>query len=160
FVTRSCYVFGSRLRAGFSSTLRDLTGAPHARPGPLKIVAAQPPGNVDRLADKVKSRHRTCLHRSGGKRRSIYTARRYLRPGPPFGTRWRYAPAVHAFGDRSQQAIGQIRDWLIRCGPRDDFSKATGQHLAQDRFQFSPGTSALAVLQQPRAVDPGNRSIE
>ena len=49
--------FGSK-----SYDLQSLPGHPAAGPGPLKIIAAQPTGYIDRFANRVKSAHVPRLH--------------------------------------------------------------------------------------------------
>jgi len=42
-----------------------LAGNPATRPGPLEIIAAEPAGHIDRLADEIKARHALGLHGPG-----------------------------------------------------------------------------------------------
>ena len=68
--TRQRVGWASALQMQSSESSREtaldrLPGDPAARPGPLEVVAAQPAGHVDRLADGEQAGHRVRLHRAG-----------------------------------------------------------------------------------------------
>src|SRR6185312_3265591 len=54
----SCMTVVIRLNVCPEPSLHRLPGAPAGRPRPLKIIPAQPAGDVDDLADEIKARHR------------------------------------------------------------------------------------------------------
>jgi hypothetical protein len=83
-------------RAGRPSgrTLGRLAGAVTAGPRPLKVIPAEPAGDVDDLADEVQSRNLVCFERLRVELCGRHTAGSDLRLGVPFGARRNDLPMV------------------------------------------------------------------
>src|SRR4029079_11786601 len=72
-------------RATSATRLNRLAGGPAARPRPLDIIAAQPAGGVDRLADHEQAGHLARFHRALGQLVGVDAAQGDLGLGVAFG---------------------------------------------------------------------------
>ena len=67
-----------------------------ARPSPLEVIATEPAGDVDCLADRVEAGDATCLHRLGGQFGGGNAAERDLGFGEAFAAVGTKNPFVKA----------------------------------------------------------------
>src|SRR3954466_5054985 len=85
---------GGARRATRARDSQDLPRGPPTSPGPLKIIATKPAGDVDRFADRVEAGHGPRRHRLRGETLGCDPASRHLGlgealaavgPEPPIG---------------------------------------------------------------------------
>src|SRR5947209_18059173 len=103
-----------------------LPGAPAARPGPLEIVAAEPAGDVDRLADHVEARNPARLHGLGRQLPGIDSAERHLGFRPSLRAGRADLPALEARREIRKRAVRDI-------GERSRRQAGFGERLPQAR---------------------------
>ena len=122
--------------------------SPSARPGPLEIIAAQPAGDVHRLADRVQARHAACFHRLRGKICGADAADGDFGLGEAFGSVGRERPRGQLALGLFQQRVAAIAEL---AGQGDAFGQGGGEPIGQmpmeQAAQPEPGFGTLCFPQ-------------
>ena len=84
--------------------LHRLPRRPAAGPGPLEIVAAEPAGDVDDLADEIEPRHVARLMRLGVERPRVDAAERHFGGAVAFGAGRLDPPGLEPLGQLASTA--------------------------------------------------------
>src|SRR3546814_21091147 len=82
--------------------------APPAGPSPLEVIAAEPAGDIHRLAYEIEAFYRARFHRPGGKPRGIDAACGHFRLCIAFRSCGREAPLLDPLGRRRQLPAGPV----------------------------------------------------
>src|SRR5437868_1814347 len=94
-----------------SLILNHPTGRKAGRPGPLKIVTAEPTGHVYNLTNKKQARHLCCFHCLRRKFPGRYSAECHLGAAIAFCIDKTYTPLIDGLSDRAYFVFGQ----MINC---------------------------------------------
>src|SRR6185436_14353757 len=79
-----------------------------ARPRPLEVVATEPPGDVDRLADEVQPGDAAAFHRLRAELARVDAAHRDLGLAKAFAAIGGHAPALQLLRQRGEVAVADV----------------------------------------------------
>lgn len=110
------------------------------RPSPLEIIAAQLSGDVQNLADEIKTGDFAALKSFRRYFAGIYPAAGHFGGSEPFGAIWSDVPVMDEVGDFFQFFIGQIGEPPIHARLiTDKLRQSSGKPLGQDIMKFLLG---------------------
>lgn len=113
-----------------------------AGPGPLKVITAEPTGDIHHFADEVKTGDSAGFHRFGGEFAGIDSTERDFSLGIALSARKRLRPGVKGEKEIGNLGFGVLSQWFFEGVPCAPGLGKTARPEARENLQGG-GTSAL-----------------